>query len=142
MHTLPILMGFFGSKKKDVKSENKNTTYANPTPTPNGSTSVICNGTVIEGKVQSKANIRLDGKIMGTVDCDAKIVMGETGQIEGEIASDSIALSGVFEGDIRIKGTLHLYKTAKVIGNVIASNLVVESGATLQGKYDIAGEGK
>ena len=44
----------------------------------------IAFGTVIEGKIITQGDIRVDGTIKGSIICEGKIVVGESGIIEGD----------------------------------------------------------
>jgi len=69
--------------------------------------------------------------------------VGECGEIEATIRSNTVAISGTVTGDVIAKVKVVLHKTAVVDGNVEAPSLVVEEGATLNGQLKMpAPEGK
>lgn len=46
---------------------------------------IIGNGTLIKGEVESNGDIRIDGKVVGSVKSTGKVVIGQNGIVEGEI---------------------------------------------------------
>ena len=54
-------------------------------------------GTVVKGDVKVNGDFRIDGTLIGTVDCRGKIVVGPSGIIEGEI----VCLNADFSGDVK-----------------------------------------
>ena len=91
-------------------------------------------GTVIEGDIISKNDIRIDGTIKGNINSHRKIMMGEKSLVEGNIETENMIVMGQFDGEMKISGTLHLHKTAKLNGKISANKLVVEEGAEFNGE--------
>lgn len=98
-----------------------------------GSINIIGVGTEISGNLNTKGDIRIDGKITGNVKSKAKVVIGSTGEITGDIISESAEISGRVTGDIQTSEILFLKATANVVGNIASNKLVVENGANLSG---------
>lgn len=115
------------SKNKALASESASSGLAQ------GTTCVIAPGTRIEGKFSATEDVRLDGVIVGEVHCAKKMVMGQTGQVEGNIMTVDSAVRGKVKGEIKVSGTLHLHETASIDGTIIASKMVVDSGASYSG---------
>lgn len=98
---------------------------------------VIAKGTKVEGNVQAKESIRLDGILVGDVNCDKKVVIGEQGRVEGKVNASDAYIMGEIIGEMKITGTLHLEATSRISGNVQAKKLVVEEGAICDGDIKI-----
>jgi len=90
-------------------------------------------GTFIQGDIQSSGDIRVDGVIQGTVNCSAKIAIGKTGKIEGDIVCGSADIEGRIKGTIQVSDILILKKTAVIDGDIIAAKFVMEEGAVFNG---------
>lgn len=99
----------------------------------NVSINMIANGTIIKGDVKTNGDIRIDGTLVGTIDCKGKIVIGPSGLVEGEV----MCQNGVFSGNIKAKVTvselLTLQATARLIGDIITNKLAIEPGAKFTG---------
>ena len=98
-----------------------------------GSINIIGVGTEIIGDLSTKGDIRIDGKINGDVKSKAKVVVGSTGEVIGNIVSESAEISGWVTGDLNTSEILFLKATANVKGNISSNKLVVENGANLIG---------
>ena len=119
----------FSAKQKEI-----NNGTPNPIQTGPSSSCVLDSGTVIEGTVRSTEDLRLDGKIIGDVYCDKRFVMGDSGKVEGTITCGESLISGNIEGEIGVKGLLHLLNTAYIKGKIMASKMIVDEGATYSGE--------
>ncbi len=97
----------------------------------------ILAGTAIEGEVKSEGDIRVDGHIKGRITITGKLVVGEKGQVEGEIKCANATVSGALMGDIAVEGLLTLQATARVQGDVRTGKLAVEPGAEFSGSCNM-----
>ena len=97
-------------------------------------TNQFMEGTSIHGDVKAANDIRIDGLIVGTVQASAKLVVGKTGKIDGDIQCGSADIEGRITGRIEVKDLLILKATAIVEGDIIVNKLVVEQGARFNGK--------
>ena len=92
------------------------------------SLNTISQGTVVEGTLKAKNDIRIDGTIKGTLECEAKVIIGPTGFIEGEVSCDNAVIEGKFSGTLRVREMLNLRETAEVDGDVTTGKLTVQPG--------------
>lgn len=125
-----------GKKNTAAKSNNNQSNI--PGSSPEG-TCVISPGSNIEGQFNSKENVRLDGKIVGDVVCENRLVMGESGIVEGTIKANEAVILGTIKGNIEVMSTLYLKASAKINGNITAKLLSVEEGAMYNGECRIGG---
>ncbi len=93
----------------------------------------IMAGTTIEGDVNSKGDIRVDGSLKGNINISGKLVVGEKGKVEGEIKCSNANVSGSLKGKIEVSELLALQATARVNGEVLTNKLSVEPGAEFSG---------
>jgi len=82
----------------------------------------------------------VDGIIKGTLTCDAKVIIGPTGFIDGEVRCQNAVIEGRFEGILKVKELLHINESAKVSGDVTYGKLKVASGAIVSGSYKVGGQ--
>ena len=104
---------------------------------PTSSINLIGAGTIIEGDVRSNGDIRIDGTVMGNVYSKAKVVLGSTGIIEGNVNGQNADLSGTIKGKINITELSFLKSTAKITGDIVTGKLVVEVGASFTGSCNM-----
>ena len=95
---------------------------------------IISNGVKIEGKLSSSGNIRFEGEIKGDISTNATVVVGEKAIVKGKIDAVSILIGGKVSGTINAKEKLTLSATGNMEGDIITKILVVEEGATFNGK--------
>lgn len=97
----------------------------------------ILAGTSIEGEIHSKGDFRVDGKIKGKIEITGKLVIGENGQVEGEIICAHANIAGTFKGRLEVSELLSLKEQAKVHGDVITNKLSIEPGAEFTGSCNM-----
>jgi cytoskeletal protein CcmA (bactofilin family) len=99
----------------------------------------IVEGTSIEGDIRSDSNIRIDGRLKGTIHIKGRLVIGASGIIEGEIICENADIEGIFVGKISVNQLLSLKSTAKLTGDIITSKLAIEPGAMFSGACSMGG---
>ena len=117
------------------------TTGSTSGPTGNAFNSLV-QGTVVQGDIRSKSDIRIDGKIAGSLHCESKVVIGPSGRVEGEVRCKNAVIEGSFEGKLHVNSLLTIRETASVNGEVRYGKLVVQPGATLIGDVRLVGATK
>ncbi|HLT07988.1 MAG TPA: polymer-forming cytoskeletal protein [Cyclobacteriaceae bacterium] len=104
------------------------------------SSNLVALETVIVGDIATEGNIRIEGKVDGSLISQNKIVIGESAHVTGNIEAAEAEVSGHIDGGIRCRGTLHLKKTAYINGDIAATKLIIENGAVFNGKCSMSGE--
>jgi|TARA_B110000495_G_C22884474_1_gene515810 cytoskeletal protein CcmA (bactofilin family) len=99
----------------------------------------IVEGTTIEGQINSKSNIRIDGFLKGTVITQGRLVLGPEGKIEGEIQCNNADIEGTLNGTINVKELLTLKNSAKLQGDISTNKLAIEPGAVFSGTCSMGG---
>jgi cytoskeletal protein CcmA (bactofilin family) len=95
---------------------------------------IIGTGVVIEGKLSSKGDVRIDGSVKGDVKADGNVTVGESGEVDGQVFADIITLGGKVMGSVNAKEKLVLEAKAALKGDIVTKILVVEAGAKFDGK--------
>ena len=116
--------------------KNKTTTVK-PGETTSGSINLIAAGTSIEGEIKSNGDLRIDGHIVGSVFSKAKVVVGTTGVVDGDIVCQNADVSGTVKGTSTVTEMLFLKSTAKINGDINTGKLVVEVGASFTGNCNM-----
>lgn len=104
-----------------------------PAPAGNGTT-LISSGTTLKGDVSSNGDLRIDGTIIGNIKSTAKIIIGASGVVEGDILGNQADIVGKVTGNVRAKELLQLRGDSVVTGNLYAGKLQVEPSATFNGQ--------
>ncbi|CAA7197314.1 bactofilin family protein [Chryseobacterium potabilaquae] len=94
-------------------------------------TSIIGEDMIITGDITSKTSIRIDGTILGNVNTEKLIVLGEKANVTGNLKSKSIIIYGKLEGNINAD-EMQLKMTGMVNGDISVKTIEIEMG----GKYN------
>jgi cytoskeletal protein CcmA (bactofilin family) len=114
-----------------------------PAAAAGGLTAFIDQGSEFEGKLSFRDTVRIDGRFRGEIASENTLIVGETGEIEATIRSNTVAISGAVEGDVHAARKVVLHKTARVTGNITTPCLVVEEGAVINGTFKmVTSDGK
>ncbi|MEO8764326.1 MAG: polymer-forming cytoskeletal protein [Ginsengibacter sp.] len=97
---------------------------------------VIGEGYVFTGELQGSSVIRIEGKIIGNVNVDGGIILGEKGTIEGDIDTKSAIIYGIVNGNIKTT-QLEIKKSGYVSGDISTDTIEIELGAQYNGKLDM-----
>jgi cytoskeletal protein CcmA (bactofilin family) len=114
-------------KASGVKVSNPNKVGANAIY------NIIGAETVIEGSITTESNIRIDGVLRGSLKSKAKIVIGPTGRIEGDVVGQNADIEGEITGKVTVMELLVLKSTSQVEGDIATNKFVVEAGAKFNG---------
>ncbi|MDQ6421161.1 polymer-forming cytoskeletal protein [Paenibacillus sp. LHD-117] len=94
---------------------------------------LIGQGTVIEGKLMSEANLRIEGEYRGDIECKGDIIIGECGIVRSNIEARDITLAGKLFGDVVTKGRLIITGSGQLTGNITAHSLIIQEGGLING---------
>lgn len=94
-----------------------------------GKTNRIVEGTTIKGDIESIADFRLDGHLIGNFNSKGKLVIGPAGSVTGDILAQNVDVEGKAEGKISVEEILNVKGTATIQGEVTCGKLAVEPGA-------------
>lgn len=100
----------------------------------NSPINIITDGTVIKGDVIASGDFRLDGKLEGNIQLNGKLVVGDSGIVNGNVLCQNANIIGCVNGNISVKELLSLHATARVRGDILINNLSIEPGAMFSGK--------
>jgi cytoskeletal protein CcmA (bactofilin family) len=121
-------------KDRDTDRDSHPQTSGGAAPGVGGLTAFIDQGSEFEGKLSFRDTVRIDGRFRGEITSENTFIVGESGEIEATIRSDTIAISGTVVGGVFAKKKAVLHKTASVDGDIETPSLVVEEGARLNGR--------
>lgn len=107
---------------------------------PTASVTMIAAGTTVHGDIESESDMRVDGNIIGNVVCKAKIVLGESGIIQGDLHSSHADVFGTINGNVATKELLVLKAKSTINGNLSTGRLQIEPNAIFNGKCTMTSE--
>ena len=95
---------------------------------------VIVEGSKIIGDFIAESNVRIDGEIQGNVSSSAKVVIGQTGLITGNLICSDADIEGKVDGILKVEGLLSLRSNAKINGEITTAKIQIEEGAQFSGQ--------
>jgi cytoskeletal protein CcmA (bactofilin family) len=95
---------------------------------PNVSNSIV-EGTSIKGDISASNDIRIDGILIGKLDCKGRVIIGQQGKIDGEITCINAIIEGTFTGTLDVKELLTVKETGVINGDVSCDKLFIQTGA-------------
>ena len=91
-------------------------------------------GTVVKGEIKLNGDFRIDGIFIGSINCKGKVVVGNTGVVEGEIICQNADFSGEVKATVKVAELLTLKESAKFTGDITTNKLAIEPGAKFSGQ--------
>jgi cytoskeletal protein CcmA (bactofilin family) len=123
----------FGNKN------DKQVTSGNAPVSTNVSNSIV-EGTSINGNITAPNDIRIDGILIGKLDCKGRVIIGPQGRIEGDINCINAIIEGTFSGNINVKELLTVKETGVISGDIVTDKLMVQTGALFNVSCSMGGQ--
>lgn len=120
----------FGNKKSTTES-------AGVSAMSSSAINTLVEGTTSDGNIQTETDFRVDGTVTGTVHCGGKLIIGTTGNVEGQVTAQNAVIEGRFDGNMEVYDTLDVRETATVTGEIKTGKLLVQNGASFTGNCDM-----
>ena len=95
---------------------------------------IITDGTVIKGDIIATGDFRLDGTLQGNIQINGKLVIGDSGIVNGNVLCQNANIIGTVNGNLSVKELLSLHTSACVRGDILINKLSIEPGAVFTGK--------
>lgn len=97
-----------------------------------GMFSVLGPDVIVKGNISATADLHIDGRVEGDVNCGSLAQGGES-QIFGSVTAEVARLAGAIEGGVRVKN-LTVERSAKITGDVEYENITIENGGHIDGR--------
>jgi cytoskeletal protein CcmA (bactofilin family) len=91
-------------------------------------------GSHVHGELRFDASFRVDGKFTGSVTSEGDLIVGEGGEVEGELSVGQIFVSGTVRGIVRASKRVQISPSGKVYAEIDTPSLVIEDGAFFEGQ--------
>jgi cytoskeletal protein CcmA (bactofilin family) len=101
---------------------------------------IIGAGTTIEGTLVSPHTVRIDGTLKGTkLESSDTVSIGEGGLVEADVRARNALICGKVIGNLVVEERIELASHASVAGDLKTKSLVINEGATFQGRSEMSG---
>jgi cytoskeletal protein CcmA (bactofilin family) len=100
----------------------------------------IGHGVAIEGRITSAQDLRIDGKVEGTIEVgDHGVTVGQSAEVKADLVVKWIVISGAVIGDVTATERVEIKQGASVEGDITTPRLLLAEGAVVNGSVDAAG---
>lgn len=90
--------------------------------------------TTVDGTLLSSRDIRIEGELRGTLQCEGAVHVAEGGRVDATVEAGAITVAGQLRGSITCRGKLHILRTGRVTGSITTNSLVIEEGGHCEGE--------
>lgn len=91
-------------------------------------------GSHVHGELHFDTSFRVDGKFTGTVVSEGDLIVGEGGEVEGELSVGQIFVSGTVRGSVRASRRIQVSPSGKLYAEIDTPSLMIEDGAFFEGR--------
>lgn len=95
-------------------------------------------GSHVEGDLKFENTFRIDGKLTGRIVSSGTLVIGEAGQMVGDVEAGQVFVSGRVEGSIRAKERVQIEATGRVQADIDTPSLIIVDGALFEGRCSMS----
>jgi len=94
----------------------------------------IAPGVEMNGRLVVERPLRIEGEFRGELESTSSVLVSETGAVEAPIRARSVEIRGAVVGDLVASREVVVYATGRLHGDVETPSLVIERGATFNGR--------
>lgn len=105
---------------------------------------LVSDGAFVEGTLRlSTGDLRIEGKIEGSVVTEGRVVVGKKAEVEGTISANTVRLAGDVVGEVHAEEKIVLSCSSKVHAILDADALEIQPGADFEGSVtgSVVGDG-
>ena len=97
----------------------------------------IGEGSHFEGRCAVHGNLRIDGRFVGPALQVDQLYVGEAGRVKTDVVANVVVVEGVVVGNISATNRVLLLPSARVLGDLLTPELVLQDGAMLNGNCSV-----
>ncbi|MGD2115085.1 MAG: polymer-forming cytoskeletal protein [Acidobacteriota bacterium] len=91
-------------------------------------------GSQFRGELRFDTSFRIEGRVEGSVISDGVLVVGEGGEVDGEIQIGQIYVSGTVKGTVKATRKVQLCSSGRLFADLETPSLAIEDGAVFEGR--------
>jgi len=95
--------------------------------------SIVGPGTTVNGEINSKGTIRIEGAVTGRIQSSDTIVVLESGSVKTDLVAGQVIISGDVHGNVFAHERLELTANGKVMGDITAPRVSLSEGVLFEG---------
>ncbi len=94
----------------------------------------VGNDILLKGEIATCDRLVIEGKVDAILNDVHTVEIAECGSFKGSAQIEDAEISGLFEGDLTVRGRLVIYATGKVRGKISYGEIEIERGGELSGE--------
>lgn len=94
---------------------------------------IIGPGTAVNGEIQCKGTVRIEGRVSGRICSEDTIVVLEMGRVKADLMAGQIIIGGEVEGNVTARDRLEISAKGKLIGDIKAPRVSIAEGVLFEG---------
>jgi len=99
---------------------------------------IVGKDSYFEGNLKVKQTVRVDGTINGDVETSEALIIGKDGKVTGNVSAKKLIVGGSLSGNVKVEGRTVLENEAVFDGELATRLLVIDEGATFDGKCSMS----
>lgn len=99
--------------------------------------SVIDRHSSFDGTFHSDRDLRIDGEVKGTIECQGTLFVAEGAVVSAKIDAENVTVAGDLNGEIVCRGRLQMLPSGRVRGKIATETLVIAEGAYYEGELEM-----
>lgn len=101
--------------------------------------SIVGPGMTITGDCETEGTLRVEGKVEGTIRSKKAVVIGEDGEVVGDVHTQDAVVAGRVEGSIVAESRIELQESARIKGDIRCRRVKLEEGGFVDGRIEMGG---
>lgn len=90
-------------------------------------------GSHMSGELSFDDTFRIDGRFTGKVISNGDLIVGERGDVDGEVQVGRVFVSGTMRGTVRASARVEITSAGKVMADIFTPSLAIDDGAFFEG---------
>jgi len=95
-----------------------------------------------KGDLNFESAAKVLGKFEGSITSKGKVLLADGSQCKATIAAKEVAVEGIVEGNIEATDRIDLKPTGRIIGDIVATRMMMSEGSMINGHCRIGVDGK
>jgi len=88
----------------------------------------------LEGKFNITDSIQIECEVVGEINVDGKLVIGNRGVVKADVHTTDAIIMGQYEGNMVATGNVEIASSGRVSGNIETDSLVISKGGFFNGQ--------
>jgi len=101
------------------------------------SISLITRNIKIEGEVNGKESLTIEGNLKGTIYLRGDLNIGSTGVVEADIEANNIIIQGKVTGNVTARQHLEIQTSGVMNGDISARSIDIKEGSSFEGRSNM-----